>query len=117
MTEPNKPTFSGGAELSELAAMFENAGDSSPTDDQVAALQKRAEDLEDKIAEERFMWVLVVVVLFDALVLVGAENWTAPLVIGVLQLFGLILFAQKCRVNPIMPLLDKLLGAWSSGKD
>jgi hypothetical protein len=31
-------------------------------------------------------------------------------VIGTLQLIGLIVLAQKCRVDPIMPLIDRVGG-------
>jgi len=80
------------------------------TGEQVAALQERIEALDNKLHEERFVWVLTIVVLFDVLFLLDAENWTAPVVIGILELIGLIVLAQKCRVDPIMPLLDKFTG-------
>lgn len=85
--------------------------------DQVAALQERLVALDNKLYEERFLWVLAIVVMFDVLFLMNAQNWTAPVVVGVLQLIGLAVFADKCRVNPIMPLLDKLTGMWSNGKN
>lgn len=78
--------------------------------DQVAALQKRVEDLDNKLYEERFLWILVLIVVLDCFFLLQANNWSAPLVIGVLQLIGLVVLASKCRVDPIMPLIDKLSG-------
>lgn len=90
---------------------------SEATGDQVAALQDRIVELDNKLHEERFLWVLVLVCLFDVYFIMSAENWAAPIVVGILQLIGLAVFADKCRVNPIMPLLDKLTGMWGNGKN
>ncbi|MBO0345804.1 hypothetical protein J0X15_11290 [Roseibium sp. CAU 1637] len=79
-------------------------------DDQVANLQDKIVDLENKLHEERFLWVLLLVIVLDIFFLLQSENWSAPIVIGILELFGLIIFASRCRVDPIMPLLDRLTG-------
>jgi hypothetical protein len=85
-------------------------------DDQIARLQDRVAETENKLHEERFMWVLVLVVVFDVAFILHADNWASPLVIGVLQFIGLVVFASRCRVDPIMPLLDKVAGMLPNGK-
>ncbi|MGV8831705.1 MAG: hypothetical protein ACOH2N_07010 [Devosia sp.] len=96
-----------------LGSPLDSAPGVEASGDQVAALQARNEALENKLLEERFVWVLVITILFDVLFLLDAQNWTAPIVIGILQLVGLFVLAQKCRVDPIMPLLDKFMGAFN----
>lgn len=81
-----------------------------PRDDQIAELQKSKQDLENKLYEERFLWILVIVVIINMFVLTRSDNWAAPLVLGIFQLVGLVVVASKCRVDPIMPLLDRLAG-------
>ncbi|MBS3849714.1 hypothetical protein KD146_13500 [Devosia sp. BSSL-BM10] len=117
MTEPknNKPAEVGPAPVPHinLGSPLDSAPGAEAAGDQVAALQASKEALENKLLEERFVWVLVITILFNVLFLVNAQNWTAPIVIGVLQLVGLFVLAQKCRVDPIMPLLDKFMGAFN----
>lgn len=84
--------------------------------DQVASLQGKVDELEDKIKEERFLWILLITVVVDMIVFGGIENWAGALVIGVLQLIGLVVLAQKCRVDPIIPLIDRIGGFFGSRK-
>lgn len=119
MTEPHPNPLDEAGEMPALNINLSSppSGDGlDASGDQVAALQERLVALDNKLYEERFLWVLALVVMFDVLFLMNAQNWTAPVVVGVLQLIGLAVFADKCRVNPIMPLLDKLTGMWSNGK-
>jgi hypothetical protein len=39
-----------------------------------------------------------------------AENWTGPIVIGIIQLIAVIVTANRCRVDVVAPLIDKLVG-------
>ncbi len=85
------------------------------SNDQVAALQDRVTEIENKLHEERFIWIIVVVIMFDAMLLLQANNWSAPIVIGLLQLIALVILAQKCRVDPVMPLIDRVTGMIGNG--
>jgi hypothetical protein len=77
-------------------------------DDVIADLQSKIEDATQKRNEERFIWILVIVVIIDIGFLTQANNWSAPLVIGVLELVGLVVVAEKCKVNPIIQLIDRI---------
>jgi len=115
---PNPPENAGETPVLHLDLSSPPDGDGVvASGDQVAALQDRLVALDNKLYEERFLWVLTLVVMFDVLFLMSAQNWAAPIVVGVLQLIGLAVFADKCRVNPIMPLLDKLTGMLGNGKN
>jgi hypothetical protein len=84
--------------------------------DQVAELQDQVQDLDNKIKEERFLWILVATIVFDTYFFVQMDNWAGAIVVGILQLIGLIVLAQKCRVDPIMPLIDKIGGFLNARK-
>ena len=96
----------------------ENAGLSSlltsdepgPKDDTLAALESQVSDLEDQLHEERFLWIVGAMILFDTMSFAQAGNWAVPIVVGVLELVILVVLAERCRVNPIMPLIDRLSG-------
>lgn len=113
MTDSDQPPQS---EQSSQLSDFLQKSASKPGDSpaasggQIGELQSKQDELENKLHEERFMWVLAAVIVLDIAFLLEAKNWAAPLVIGILQLFGLVIFASRCRVDPIMPLLDRFAG-------
>jgi hypothetical protein len=84
--------------------------------DQVAELQGQVQDLDNRLKEERFLWILAATVALDCFIFIQMDNWAGAFVIGILELIGLIVLAQKCRVDPIMPLLDKVGGYFGSRK-
>lgn len=108
MSEPSKPTAS---EERLRSIIFGSLPSSDQKDDQVAQLQEQIQAVQEKAAEERFLWVLVIVVLIDLWLLGSMQNWSAPLVIGAIQLIGLVIWANRCGVNAVMPLIDRLTGA------
>lgn len=79
--------------------------------DSLAKLEAKADDLENRLHEERFMWIFACVVLVDFYVFSTMESWSGPLVIGVLELIGLVVVAKRCNVDVVLPILDRLLGA------
>ena len=81
-----------------------------PKDDQIAALQKQVQAIGEKAAEERFLWVLTIIVAGDVAFLGSMSNWSAPIVIGLVELIGIVIWADRCQVNAVAVLLDKLIG-------
>ena len=81
-----------------------------PRDETIAALEKELENLKNQYAEDKFLWFLGAIALFDVVALLRAENWTAPIVIGIIQLIAVIVMASRCKVDVVAPLIDKLVG-------
>lgn len=68
------------------------------------ALDQLANDLErekDARKEERFLLVTALIVLADAYIFSNMENWTGPLVIGVIELVALAVLARKWGVQEV----------------
>ena len=80
-------------------------------DDQIAQLETQIQDATDQRYEERFLWILIVVILLDWQMLKSMDNWAAPVVIGILELIGLFVLAERCQVDAILPLIDRIGGA------
>ena len=92
----------------EIEQLLETPSD--PRDEAIAALGKEIENLKNKHDEEKFLWFLAALAVFDVVALLRAENWTGPLVIGIIELIAVIVMASRCRVDVVAPLIDKLLG-------
>lgn len=86
----------GGEESKEAAASGINA--------------KRYEEERSKRLTERFLYVLLLVILFDAYIFTQFTSWAAPIVIFVLQLIGLIVVADQCEVATVELLMNRVEG-------
>jgi hypothetical protein len=84
---------------------------STPRDEQIAALEKEIQDLKNKHAEDKFLWFLSGLAIFDVITLLQAQNWPAPVVIGIIELVAVLVMANRCKVETVAPLIDKLFGA------
>lgn len=101
------------SELTPIGELFREISEEiteNAKDRQISILQEQVTDLENRLGEERFVWVLIVIVIFDVLVLKGVETWTTPLIIGAIELIGLVIYADRCKVDAVLPLIDRLTG-------
>lgn len=95
----------------DLEAMIEEAShrDISRSSKAAVNLEQNFEHERDRRKEERFLFVVIITVLADALIFPGMGSWSGPIVIGVIQLFGLMVFARHCGVQEVDWLLERLL--------
>lgn len=94
-----------------IGQLIEEKGNPDSKDETISSLERSIEDLKDKHYEERFIWILVCIVLADSFIFSHIENWTAPIVIGVLEIIAIVILADRCRVNTVLPLIDRITGA------
>ncbi len=73
-------------------------------------------ELEQKLAyerdarkEDRFVFMIVLVVIFNAWALQKVTTWTLPLVVGILQLFALVVLARRFGVQEIQYWINQFL--------
>lgn len=108
---PNEPN----SEFDQLEAGGDNGTEEGDAYSKSAMAAEEAyrelDAVKDKLKEERFLFVLAGLVLLNAHILGNMENWAAPVVIGILQIFGLLIFARRSGVEEVQQLLDKLLDA------
>jgi len=84
----------------------------SPIDNQVAKLEGDLEREIDQRKEERFIWFVSVMLIFDVFTFQGMETWTGPLVIGIIQLIFIIVLGRRWQVDHIWILTEKILEKW-----
>jgi hypothetical protein len=83
-----------------------NVTDTAP--EEAAALDDLANKLErerDARKEERFLLVVALIVITDALMFSNMANWAGALVIGVIELVGLAVLARKWGVQEVAQFL------------
>jgi len=78
-------------------------------DAKIEALEEDLQKAKDALKEERFCWVLILFVLFDAFFFSFMGNWAGPLAITVLELLVLIVMGRNLGVNEPKILVMKFL--------
>lgn len=79
------------------------------TADAAARIADELEAAKDARKEERFLWIVVAVILVDVLWFKDSPNPTLPVVVLVLQLVVLIVLARRMGIDDVVELIDRLL--------
>ena len=75
---------------------------------EIEALLAEVQKEKDDRKEERFLWIVAVIVLIDAYVFMNMESWTGPLVLFALELVILFPLAQRLGVQRVIQVLDRI---------
>ena len=81
----------------------------SSEDKEIQELSENEEDLKKGMGEERLIWTLCLIILFNILFLRDCQNWSLPILIGILELFLIITLGQRLNINFISVFIDKVL--------
>lgn len=84
----------------------------STEDDLIDSLQSQLIDERDRRKEERFVWLVVVVLMFDAFTFQDMQTWTGPIIIGVIQLLIIVVLGRRWQVDDIWTLTTNLIDKW-----
>lgn len=90
---------------------FDSLDSSAPTkkDDSLASLEAKLSAEQDARKEERFVWILIVTIMFDCLALGGMSNSAAPIAIVTLELILLVVLAKRLGIDDVVVLIDRVL--------
>lgn len=77
----------------------------------IASLSRLHEYERDRRKEERFLFVSIITVLADGYLFAQMNGWAGQVVIGIIQLFGLAVYARHCGVEEVGEITDKMLAA------
>lgn len=80
-----------------------------PKDRDIERLQYELQSEKDGRKEERFVFILLLVIIFDTWTFSTFETWSAPLAIFLLQAIFLIVLAKRLGVDEAHVLLDRVL--------
>lgn len=97
-----------------LPGLFEEVLNTPPAarDEAVAQLQADNEALRDSKRDERFCWILIVVVLLDLLFLERMQSWASIILIGIVQVLLIIALAVKLGVQQVVLLINRVIDSW-----
>lgn len=95
-------------ELTELEG-DDPSGKTSEKDEALAALQNQLESEKEARCEERFVWIVLAVILLDIIWFRDAENAALPVVVMILELVALMVLARRMGVDDYVELVGRIL--------
>lgn len=75
------------------------------------AKERLEEDLErekDKRLEERFIWILCLTLVLDVIIFANITHIGGSLVIGALEILGLMILGKRMGIEEVSEFIDKL---------
>ena len=103
-----KPKIGLASKAGEFAELTGDAP-SGKIDDALDQLQKKLESEKGARSEERFVWIMVTVILVDVLWFRNAQNPTIPIVVLVLELVLLLVLAKRMGVPELMLIFERII--------
>lgn len=92
-----------------LEAFFESDDEDPEKDEALDALAKQLEAAKDGRREERFLWIVVVVILVDVLWFRNASNPVIPIVVLLLEAVILFILAKRMGIEEVSQLFERLM--------
>ncbi len=94
--------------------VFFGSQTSDPTrkDELIEALQSQLDDERDRRKDERCIWLVIVILMFDAFTFSSMQTWTGPIIIGLIQLIIVIVLGRRWQMDEIWTLTTKLIDKW-----
>lgn len=65
----------------------------------LASAQEEITDLKDRIREERFGWIVLLVIVIDCALFLNARNWSGPVIIDLIEIGALSVIAARLGVE------------------
>lgn len=84
----------------------------SKKDELIESLQTSLQQEIDARREERWIWLVAILVVFDSMVFSQMETWTGPLMIGLIEIIALIAAGRRWQMDHIWTLTEKLADKW-----
>ena len=93
----------------EQQVAIDSAEASPKIDEAIESLSEQLEALKDERREERFIWIIICVILIDVLWFRNASNPTFPIVILILEAVVLFILAKRMGVDEAQVLFSKFI--------
>ncbi len=110
-------THSQESNKSDISSLMETDSKDGLDSSALAKLEEKIQKLEDDRIEERFLWILMLLIVIDFALLPAIKNWGSAMVIGILEIVFVIILARKFQIDEIEKIFDKILDSLSNRKN
>lgn len=95
--------------LSAMSGKFKDDANTASHSKAQAHLEQELSDEKDGRNEDRFLFIVALFILFDIWTLKDSGTWALPIILGIMQLFALLIIARRMGVEEIHLILNQLL--------
>ena len=88
------------------------AEEPGPKEEQITALEQQLVKERDERKEERFYFVVGILILVDLWNFPSMETWAGPIAVLFLELILIMSLARRSGMEEAMSLIDRVVGAW-----
>lgn len=92
--------------------LFLEDDEPSKKDELIESLQSSLQHEVDGRREERWIWLVALMIMFDAFTFRHMETWSGPIMIGLIQLLVVIALGRRWQMDHIWTLTEKLADKW-----
>jgi len=78
-------------------------------DNEIASLSEDLEKERDERKEERFVWIIALMILADLFMFQGMQTWGGPIAILVLQVIAIASLAHRLGNQEIVGIINKIV--------
>ena len=90
--------------------------DPDSKDEIIDQLEEELQRVKDRRDEDRFLFLLFVLIGFNVGIFMLVQNWAGALVIGVLEIVGLIILARRFGIQEVWTITQKVLN-WNKANE
>jgi hypothetical protein len=94
------------------SSLFQTDDKTSVKDEALEAVQRELLAECDARKEERFVWMCVVILLFDIFSFKDMESWSGPIIIGIIQVIFIVAVGRKWGMDHIWTITERLVDKW-----
>ncbi len=76
------------------------------------AVQKELVYEKDARKEERFLWLVAVILLFDIFQFKDMETWSGPFIVGFIEVIVITALGRKWGMDLIWTLTERIIDKW-----
>ncbi len=103
----DKPSIGGLFNLPE-----DTSGEADTSSEVIDSLQRELVEERDARKEERFKWVCALIFVLDVFTFKDMQTWSAPLMIGIIQLLFIVAVGRNWGMDHIWTLTERLADKW-----
>lgn len=85
----------------------------SPDYEQITSLQQELEAERDARKEERFIWLFILILVFDVFTFKEMSTWSGPLMIGIMQIILVVALGRKWSMDHIYTITELIISKWN----
>jgi len=85
----------------------------SPKDQKIEALESDLEKERDQRKEERFLFIVAVMIILNVFSFQNMDTWGGPISVVIIEIILILAISKRSGMEHIIPIVERLTGSWN----